>query len=183
MKNFNLDKNKAFFLFVDMQEKILKSINNGENVIKNTIIMAKTREILSMPALVTAQYPKGLGSNLADITKHLGEFKEYPKLSFDAYSDNDIKKAVDGIGKKQIIICGIETHICIYQTIRSLIEAGFEVFLPADACGSRNEFNHKNALNNLDQMGTVITNTETVLFDLAGVAGTDEFKTLQKLIK
>lgn len=182
MKNFKLNRDDCLFLFVDLQGKILKAIHNNENVLKNSVILAKVSEILNMPTILTAQYPKGLGSNEEVLRKHLKDSKEYGKLSFDCYGDKEIKEAIDSVGKKQIIVCGIESHICVYQTVRSLLGGGYQVFLPMDALGSRKEENHFNALKNLDQMGAVVTNTETILFDLAGIAGTEEFKTLQKLI-
>lgn len=183
MKNFKLDRNKAMFMFIDMQPKILKAIDNNERVLKNSIILAKICEILDMDFVVTAQYLKGLGSNHEEILKHLKNYVEHSKLTFDSTEDEEILKDLKAKNKKQIIVCGIESHICILQTVRGLLEKGYEVFVASDALGSRSDFNHQNGLSQLDQMGAVISNTETILFDLAGVAGTDTFKKLQALIK
>lgn len=182
MKNFHLNRDKVLFAFIDIQDKLLKAMYNKEEIVKNSTIMAKVASIIGAEAIYTVQYPKGLGYTNEEVKAPLKDKEEFAKLTFNSYGDEGIKNEIDRLGKKQIIICGMETHICVFQTVRALLEAGFEVFVVEDALGSRSEKNTKNGMAQLGEMGAVITNTETVLFDLAGIAGTGEFKTLQKLI-
>lgn len=182
MKNFQLNREDVVFAFIDIQDKLLKAMYNRDELVKNSTILAKVANIIGAEAIYTVQYPKGLGYTNEEVKAPLKDKKEFGKLTFNSYGDEEIKKEFDRLGKKQVVLCGMETHICVFQTVRSLLEAGFEVFVVEDALGSRREKNSKNGLELLREMGSVVTNTETVLFDLAGIAGTDEFKTLQKLI-
>lgn len=182
MKNFQLNREDVVFAFIDIQDKLLKAMYNRDELVKNSTILAKVANIIGAEAIYTVQYPKGLGYTNEEVKAPLKDKEEFGKLTFNSYGDEEIKKEFDRLGKKQVVLCGMETHICVFQTVRSLLEAGFEVFVVEDALGSRREKNSKNGLELLREMGSVVTNTETVLFDLAGIAGTDEFKTLQKLI-
>ena len=182
MKNFKLNREDVVFAFIDIQDKLLKAMYNRDELVKNSTILAKVANIIGAEAIYTVQYPKGLGYTNEEVKAPLKDKEEFGKLTFNSYGDEEIKKEFDRLGKKQVVLCGMETHICVFQTVRSLLEAGFEVFVVEDALGSRREKNSKNGLELLREMGSVVTNTETVLFDLAGIAGTDEFKTLQKLI-
>ncbi|MDO5715169.1 MAG: isochorismatase family protein [Tissierellia bacterium] len=183
MKNFKLNREDALFLFVDIQDKLLVAIENAKEVEKNSKILAEVSTITEIPSLITLQYPKGLGPMTESVRQHIKDGIELEKIHFSSMEDDEIRKTLKEKGKRQIILCGIEAHICIFQTARGLIENGYEVFLVSDAVGSRKQSNQKNALQMMGEMGCVITNTETILFDIAGVAGTEEFKKLQNLIK
>ena len=182
MKNFHLNREDVVFTFIDIQDKLLKAMYNKEEIVKNATVLAKVANIIGAEAIYTVQYPKGLGYTNEEVKAPLKDKEEFPKLTFNSYGDENIKKEFDSLGKKQVILCGMESHICVFQTVRSLIEAGYEVFVAEDALGSRTEKNSKNGIELLREMGAVISNTETILFDLAGIAGTDEFKSIQKLI-
>lgn len=182
MKNFKLNREDVVFTFIDIQDKLLKAMYNKDEIVKNSTVLAKLASTIGAEAIYTVQYPKGLGFTNEEVKASLKDKKEFDKLTFNSYGDEEIKEEFDRLGKKQVVLCGMETHICVFQTVRALLEAGFEVFIAADAVGSRSEENSKNGMELLREMGAVISNTETILFDLAGIAGTDEFKTLQKLI-
>lgn len=182
MKNFSLNREEVLFLFVDIQDKLLKAIDNNDNVLKNTKILAQMANIMNIESLFTAQYPKGLGYNNDELKSFLPDAKEIAKKAFSCMLDEEFVKELKAINKKQIIISGIEAHICVLLTARDLLKAGYEVFIASDAIGSRSDFNYKNALQMLNEMGCVVTNTESIMFDLNSVSGTDEFKTVQKLI-
>ena len=123
-------------------------------------------------------------TNVNDINnkEHIKEEQIFAKVEFSACID-DVKDYIQSIDKKKIILTGMETHVCVYQTARDLLSLGLDVYIVKDAVSSRTEDNYLNALDLLRDMGCVITNTETVIFDLLGKAGTDEFKTISKLIK
>lgn len=182
MKNFNLNRDESLFLFIDLQDKLLKAMFNKEDVLKNSKILAQMANIMKIDSLFTAQYPKGLGYNNEELKSFLPETKELPKKAFSCMLDEEFVKELKKTGKKQIIISGIEAHICVLLTARDLINEGYEVFIAADAIGSRSEFNYKNAMQMLNEMGCVVTNVESIMFDLNSISGTDEFKAVQKLI-
>lgn len=183
MKRFELEREKSGFLFIDIQDKLLKAVFNKEDVLKNNVILAKASEIMGMKNVITLQYPKGLGPMNQEIREPLGNSIELEKSYFSCMKDEAFKDEFEKQGIKQVIITGIETHICVFQTARDLVEAGYEVFIVSDAVGSRAKSDYKNALKNLRELGCVITTTETVLFDLLKKAGSDEFKKVQNLIK
>jgi nicotinamidase-related amidase len=138
---------------------------------------------MELPVLATEQYPRGLGSTVEEIKQDLPEkVVVSEKISFDACTD-EIRQALLASGRKQVIICGMETHVCVYQTVRRLLADGYEVFVAADAVGSRTVANKENALAMFRQMGAVVSNTETLIFDLLQVAGTPLFKQVSALIK
>lgn len=182
MKNFNIDREQALFLFIDVQDKLLKAIANREDVLKNTKILAKMADIMKLESIFTAQYPKGLGFNNEELKAILPDAKEFPKTTFSCMLDEAFVEELKKTNKKQIVLSGIEAHICVLLTARDLIANGYEVFIASDAVGSRSEFNYNNALQMLNEMGCVVTNTETIMFDLNSISGTDEFKAVQKLI-
>lgn len=183
MKNFELIRENAGFLFVDVQDKLLKAIDRKEVILKNNIILSKAAEIMKMKSVITLQYPKGLGRMNEEIRSHLGDSKELEKAYFSCMKDENFKVEFEKTGIKQVIMTGIEAHICVFQTARDMIKEGYEVFIVEDAIGSRSDTNYKNALKNLREVGCVITTTETVLFDILKTARTDEFKAVQNLIK
>lgn len=137
MKNFHLNRDKVLFVFIDIQDKLLKAMYNKEEIVKNSTIMAKVASIIGAEAIYTVQYPKGLGYTNEEVKAPLKDKEEFAKLTFNSYGDEGIKNEIDRLGKKQIIICGMETHICVFQTVRALLEAGFEVFVVEGALGEQ----------------------------------------------
>lgn len=180
MEKYKLTKDNSVILFCDQQERLMPSIFNKETVIKNSVIMAKMAKIFNMPALMTTQYKKGLG----DIVPEIGEFnyQSFDKISFSAYLNSGFREELEDIDRPNIIITGAETHICVYQTVRDLINANYNVYVVADSVGSRTEFDYNNGLELMRSLGAIITNTETVLFDIMEYANIPEFKECQSLI-
>lgn len=182
MDKFTLHREDALLLIIDIQERLAPAVRNKKEVIKNTNILVETSKTLNLPIVVTEQYPKGLGPTVEEIKENLGDAQIFDKILFNACTD-DVMKAIETYSKRKIIITGMETHICVFQTTRDLLNEGYQVFLVADGVSSRTEDNYKNGLELMKEMGAIITNTETVLFDLIKKAGTPEFKALSKLIK
>ena len=147
---------------------------------KNRILLSAMKE-MEMDVIYTEQYPKGLGKTLPQLSELILS-SPYEKISFSAYND-ELKDVLFSIGKKNILVTGMETHVCVFQTVRDLLAANYNVFVLMDGVGSRAFENYKNALNLMHDMGAIITNTETVLFDLIKTAGTPDFKMISKLIK
>lgn len=179
-----LRKNDTLFLLIDIQERLLPVIHDKELIEKNAAILAQGAGILDVPVIISEQYPKGLGSTTEAIRNAAADNADYyPKTTFSCLQDDDITKAVRASGKSQILLCGIETHICVCQTALDLAAGGYQVHIAADATGSRQPTNREYALDRLSRAGIVITNTESALFELLNIAQGDEFKAISRLIK
>ena len=175
---------KSCLLMIDMQERLLPAIHAFERVIENCQLLLQVAEKLDLPLIITEQYPKGLGPTVPELeSKNALVFE---KLSFSALRDEKIKahfKTMEDNGFKQVVIFGVEAHVCVLQTALDLKAAGFEVFAVADACSSRVPESAELAWGRLRQNGIEVVNTEMAAFELAGKAGTPEFKALSALIK
>lgn len=181
MKKYTLDREDTLLLMIDIQERLAPAIHNGDKIVeKNRILLTAMKE-LNMKVIHTEQYPKGLGSTLPQLAELL-EGKPHEKVMFSAYS-NDVREDIFKSGRKNILVTGMETHVCVFQTVRALLEGNYNVFVLMDGVGSRTHENYQNALDMMKDMGAVITNVETVLFDLIKTAGTPDFKMISKLVK
>lgn len=182
MTKYELNKKEALFLVIDIQEKLANVMDYKEQTVSNTKVLIEAGKLMDIPIIFTEQYPKGIGSTIEELKKDLDRPEVYEKNSFNAYID-DIKNAIDEKKRKKIIIAGMETHICVMQTARELIAAGYEVFIARDAVCSRTKENFENGLEQMKDMGAIISNTEAIIFDLLKISGTPEFKALSKMIK
>lgn len=182
MEKYYLNKEEAVLLIIDIQEKLMPAIKNSEMIIDRNKILVETAKNMDMPILVTEQYPKGLGVTVNELEECLDSAVKYEKTTFTSCS-NELLEYLKEINRKKIIVTGVETHVCVYQTVRDLLNEGYFVFLVEDAVGSRTMENYNNSISLMRDMGAVISNTETIVFDLLKKSGTEEFKTLMKLIK
>lgn len=182
LKKYELNKEDVLFLVVDIQEKLARVMEDKDKVVSNTKVLVEAGKLMDIPVIFTEQYPKGIGYTLEELKEGLENPEIYEKNSFNAYLE-DIKKGIDEKKRKKIIISGMETHICVMQTARELINAGYEVVIARDAVCSRTKDNYLNGLEQMKDMGALISNTEAIVFDLLKVAGTPEFKVLSKMIK
>lgn len=182
MEKYVLNRDDVCLLVIDIQERLLPAMLDQDRVIKNSKILLQGAKELGIPVVVTEQYPKGLGATVEDLKALLGDAKVFSKNSFTAYT-KEVKEELEGLNKKRIIILGMETHVCVYQTTRDLIKAGYYVHLAGDGVSSRTKENYLNGLDLMKELGAVINNTETIIFDLLEISGTPEFKVMSKLIK
>lgn len=183
MNRFILNKEDTILMVIDIQEKLGTVMKDLDRVVKNTNILITACKEMNMPAIVTEQYPKGIGPTVSEIKENLREdMTIFEKNSFSACTD-EVKEYLEKTGKKKVIITGMETHICVFQTTRALLNDGYQVFIARDAVVSRTDENYLNGLDMMKDAGAVISNTETIIFDLLKVSGTPEFKVLSKLIK
>lgn len=172
----------SLLLVIDIQERLLKAVSEPESVRHNAEILTKSAALLQIPAIFTEQYPQGLGATL-DTLRHDDKALFFAKKSFSAMRETDIAAAVAAAGKKQVVICGIETHICVSQTARELLQKGFEVYVAANASGSRQESEHRMALRLLERKGAYVTSVEGIVFDWLQSSTHPQFKAVQGLIK
>ena len=182
MKNFRLEREDSLILVVDVQERLVPAMKDAKETIENTKILLEAAKEMDVDIIATEQYPKGLGATIEEVKEYIEDENIYSKIEFSGCID-PIEAFIKESKKKNIILLGMETHVCVYQTTRDLLSLGYKVFIVRDAVSSRTEENFLNGLDLLKEMGAIITNTETVLFDLLKKAGTDEFKAVSKLIK
>ncbi len=177
-----LRKEDTALLIIDVQEKILPVINEHERVIENALKLIRGFKVMNLPVYYTEQYPKGLGPTTTQLTEELhGEAVQ--KMTFSCYDAGDLFKELVQKDVKQVVVCGIESHVCVQQTVLDLMANGFQVDLAADAVSSRRQFDYETALNRMRNNGAEVTTTESILFELLDVCGTDEFKAVSKLVK
>lgn len=182
MAQLNLED--SLVLIIDVQDKLLNAVFNKEQVEKKSAIVAEAAKILGIPVVVTEQYPKGLGNTIPAVKDALAEDTEiFEKTAFSALNNEEILEAIQKHNKKQILIFGIETHICVSQTTAALRELGYEVSVIKDACGSRAEEEYLAGLERMKDNGAYIITTEIALFEWLKGAKHPNFKAVQALIK
>jgi len=174
-----LDRARAALVVIDVQEAFAKAIERFDDLAAQTAILVQGARTLELPILVTEQYPRGLGDTVPAVREALGEDVErLPKTVFSAVRADGF----DLQGRDQALVCGIETHVCVNQTVHDLLSGGVEVHVAVDAVGSRTAANRELGLRKMQESGAILTSVETALFELLGEAGSDEFKTIQKLV-
>lgn len=182
-EKFILDKEGCVLLVVDIQERLAAVMKYREQVVKNNLRLIELARILNVPVLVSEQYPKGLGHTVDEIKEALPSCNPVEKLAFGCCGEPAFMDELRRLGKKRVILTGMETHICVLQTALGLINDGYAVHAVSDAMCSRTEENWKVGLGIMRDAGAVITCTETVLFQLLKVAGTEEFKVVSRMVK
>ncbi|MGQ9798150.1 MAG: hydrolase [Ignavibacterium sp.] len=178
-----LKKETSALLIIDLQEKILPVIRNVDIVIENTIKLIKGFKTLNLPIYFTEQYPKGLGPTSSKILSELKGYNAIQKMSFSCFGAEDLFTELRSKKLHQIIISGVESHVCVQQTVLDLLANDFQVNVAADAVSSRREFDFQIALDRMRTLGAEITTTESILFELLEVCGTPEFKEISRIVK
>lgn len=180
---FHLEAEDAVLLIIDVQTKLMAAMEEHARVCRNTTILLTAAQALNIPVVVTEQYPKGLGPTLPELTGLLPpDVRMLEKSSFDAARDG-LLPVLEGLGRHSVMVCGTETHVCVYQTVRSLLERDYSVFPIGDAICSRSAYNYENGLSLMDRMGACVLTAEGAAFDLLKVSGTPAFKTVSKALK
>ncbi len=177
-----IDRRKAMVVVVDVQEKLIPVMWNFAPVEKYCRAMILAARDLDLPVIATEQYPKGLGATIAPIREILPA-APLVKMHFSCGADPAFTSALAATGRKQVIVVGIESHVCVYQTVRDLVMQGQEVHVCADAVTSRFEEHRRIALEQMRDMGAVVTSAETVIFDLLQACGTPEFKRISAFVR
>ncbi len=181
---FFLDAGNSVLVVIDVQEKLCRAMDEKvlRHLVKNAGIMMDTAAELDIPVVITEQYVKGLGETLTELKTRVAE-PALEKMTFSCCGDSAFTEKLQALGKKQVIIVGMECHVCVLQTVIELLDAGFCVHLVRDAVMSRRKDNWYVGLETARDAGAVITSTEAALFQLLKVAGTEEFKKLSKLVR
>lgn len=178
-----LDRSQSLLLVVDVQERLAPAMAEGEKVVERVDILLEAARRLDVPVIASEQYPKGLGHTLPQLRPQLEGARVLAKTAFSCAADPALATAVKESGRKQAVVCGMETHVCVLQTALGLKHAGLDVAVVADAVGSRHPERKALALERMRANGIEIVESEMVVFEWLGRAGTEEFKALSRLIK
>ncbi len=180
-----LDVDRAFVLTVDIQERLLPFIRHHDRIIAASRKLLDAVRIFELPVLATEQYPKGIGATQATIKHCLEEngAARVEKLTFSAWGETAVRKAILAIDRPQVILTGIEAHVCVQQTALDLVSRDYDVFVCADAVGSRGRLDYECSLNRMRQEGAWVTTVESVLFELCNRCDTPQFKAMLEVIK
>jgi len=178
-----LDKKRCLLIVTDIQGKLAQLMFERESLYKNIGIIIDGFKILDIPILWLEQYPEGLGPTVPEVASHLKGLEPIPKKTFSALKDQTIFNRFTETARNQIILTGIETHICVYQTSMHLLSMGIETHVVQDAVSSRTASNKTIGLEKIVRAGGHITSVETALFELLGIAEGEAFKNILELVK
>jgi nicotinamidase-related amidase len=174
-----LDADRAALVVIDVQEAFRKALPDFDDVAKGTAALIEGARAVGIPIVVTEQYSKGLGSTVPEVAERLpDDLEPIEKVVFSAAEADGF----DLDGRDQALVCGIETHVCVNQSVLDLLDRDVEVHVARDAVGSRSAENKELGLHKVEQAGAVLTSVETALFELVRQAGTDDFKQVQKVV-
>lgn len=168
---------------VDMQERLLPHIFQWEQTLQNSLKLIEGLQVLSVPVVVTQQYTKGLGPTDASIVNKITAFSHIEKNSFSCYGEPAFRQKLTVLGRKNIILCGIESHVCVLQTCLDLIDAGYLPVVVEDCVSSRKPSDMATAIERMRQEGARITTLESILFELTRCAGTGTFRSISGIVK
>jgi nicotinamidase-related amidase len=185
VKRFNklLKAEITCLLIIDIQKRILPVIKDYELVVENTLKLIKGFKAIGLQIYFTEQYPKGLGPTEDQIVNELEGIKPIEKMTFSCSGAGELFNIFNTKRHSQIVVCGIESHVCVQQTVLDLIENGFQVNLAADAVSSRKEKDYNIAISRMRYHGAEVTTTESILFELLNICGTEVFKQVSKVVK
>lgn len=178
-----LNATNSLLLMIDIQEKLVNMLNS-DTIAKKASVLMQMANHLDIPTIITEQYPKGLGNTINIVKSNIStDTRIIEKTCFSAVQQEEFENIINSYDKKQILLCGIEMHICVLQTALDLIDKGFEVFIVKDACGSRNNDELELAIERLKQENAVIISVEMAVFELLGNSKHPKFKELQAFVK
>lgn len=182
MDRLRLDRSEVALLVVDVQERLCRAMDEARlaRLMNRSLALVQGARVLGLPIVYTEQYPKGLGHTLEPLRAALENTPRIEKLTFSSALPEVLSAFM---GRKRILIAGMETHICVFQTVRDLAQKGYVPYVCRDAVISRTDEDRLAGLGLAEQVGAVLTSTEAALFDMLGVAGTAEFKAISAAVK
>ena len=180
-----LQATQCALVVVDIQEKLLPPIFNKDSMVKNAQLLIRLAKILNIPIMVTTQYSKGLGATVAEIASLLDDVESIDKLEFGCFGSEQFRSKLKSLpgDRNTVLLCGMESHICVTQTALGALNAGYLVHVASDAVGSRVEWNWKVGLDRMKTAGAVMSSTEMMMYELLRCSGTPAFKELLQHLK
>lgn len=185
-----IHRDDLVLVIVDIQERLACVMPHGEQVIAAASRLARAAALIGAPIILTRQYPQGLGTTVEQLETLLLELAQQgarvsgiDKTAFCCAAEDGFIEALSATGRRQVVLIGMETHICIAQTALALAGSGYQVQVVADACCSREDAAHETALDRMRHAGVIVTCAESVMYEAVGRAGTDEFRGLLRIVK
>ena len=174
-------QNDSVVLLIDIQEKLYPHMDNKEALTQKTVTLLKGVKALGLTTVAARQYPQGLGDTIEELKPYLDSY--YDKMTFSCCGDDNFIATLQETGCKNVIIIGIEAHVCVLQTVVDLKALGYQPIVVTDAISSRRRQDYEIALRRMEYEGAILTTVESILFELCRQAGTDVFKTISRLVK
>ncbi|HEY5534087.1 MAG TPA: isochorismatase family protein [Ignavibacteria bacterium] len=168
---------------IDVQQRLYPYIHDNHKLTDKLVRLVKGLRVLGIEIIVTEQYSKGLGNTIPEVQEALGEYNHLEKTSYSCCGLNDFNTILKNSGKNNVIIAGIESHVCVLQTVTDLCAKGYLPFVIEDCVSSRNPNDKKIAIERMRKEGAIISTYESILFELMDISGTDEFKAISKIVK
>jgi len=181
-----LAADRTALVVVDIQEKLLPPIHQKERLVRNSQLLLRLAGILKLPVLVTTQYARGLGATVPEVAELFpAGTQPIDKLEFGCFGNQDFCGAAQKLGRKRdaLLVCGMETHICVMQTVLGALQQGYAVHVASDACGSRAEWNWQVGIERMREAGAVISSTEMAIYELLRGSGSAQFKEMLAYLK
>ena len=180
-----LETDRCTLLVIDIQEKLLPPIFQKEQLVRNSKLLVRAATILKIPVILSSQYAKGLGNTVPEVASLLPDTKAIDKLAFSCFGSDVFCSLLkrQPSSRNTLLICGMETHICVLQTVLGALCEGYLVHVASDAVSSRTEANWRIGLERMRAAGAVISSTETIIYELLRASGTDAFKEMLPYLK
>jgi nicotinamidase-related amidase len=178
-----LNKDNTVLVVLDLQEPFLKQIFERERVIRNSSILIRGARMLGLPIVSTLQYPERMGDMVPEILEALPADERIGKTTFSAWGVEPFRERIAQSGKATALVCGVETHICVSQTVHDLMAAGYKVHVAGDAVSSRSKSNWKAGFSRMSAAGTIITSVEAALYEMLADSSSPEFKQVLQLVR
>jgi len=180
-----LDRASVALVVLDLQAKLVPAVFEPQRVVRNTQLLLRLAQLLELPTVLTCQYPKGLGNILPEITQLAPGIEPIEKTSFGCFGEPDFLRRLKQRAPQasSLLVAGVESHICVMQTVLGALQAGYLVHVAADATSSRTEENWQIGLNRMERAGAVISSTEMIIYELLLKSGTPEFKEILPMLK
>lgn len=170
-------------LLVDIQEKLLPAVHMAEETLAATAKLIKGLRVLDVPIVPIRHYPKGMGDLAAELRNALGDYTPSDKVTFSAWETPELRERIQTLGKKNLLVFGMESHVCVLQTVIDIANSGYNVVVVSDCVASRRPEDKNIALRRAEKEGAILTTSESILFELLRKAGTDTFKEILALVK
>jgi isochorismate hydrolase len=173
----------AVLVVIDIQDRLYRAMTDKERLLQNVLKLIRGVQVLDIPVILTEQYPAGLGPTLLEITQLLPDIKPVAKVCFDCCDEERFRQELESLNRKQVLVAGIEAHICVYQTALALLRREYQVQVVVDCVASREIENKEVCLTRLNSAGVSLTTTEMALFELLKVGRGDKFKQISNIVK
>lgn len=178
-----MKREDTLFVVIDFQERLMPVMFGKEELEDKVCRLAAGMKELGIPKIVTQQYTKGIGETIPSVAEALGEFFPIDKTSFSCMNNEEFKEQLQAAGKGTVVACGIESHICLQQTVLQLLNEGYKVYVPVDCVSSRSQEDKMVSIARMGEAGAVMTTYEAILYELLGNAKAPEFKAISKIVK